>query len=245
MDLSNIIVHIDTREKKFNVEKIIEILNENKIESKYLSTNPGDFSIIHNGNCIYMFERKEIGDFLSSIKSGHFHEQRNRMLKDTGLLPNQLYIIIEGFDYKKISDYNLYQSVLTSTIQLGIKVVYTQDIIDTANVLLYTVRSMIKHTGVIISGVSAENLNTCAGIPNIKKKNIEPDEYYIACLQLIPGISINVANNIIKEYPSMNDLITKLKLQPDCLVPVLHPGKKSKKLAETVYIYLKNLFTLY
>lgn len=236
-------VVIDTREMSKNVEIWKSILNntnlnvlDKDIQSEESPLRIGDFHIFSGDNIVFLIERKELGDFISSIKSGHYHEQRTRML-NSGLNPNQLLLIIEGYNPDKIdpSIFDLYSSVVASTIHLGIRISYTKNVEDTGKFILFLTNSITKRDLEVAGKITHTNLVE-------KKKKILPENYYIASLELIPGVSAKVAKNICDKYPSMKKLLTEFEVHSkphEMLIDVCNPGKKSKKLAQTIYDYIK------
>ncbi len=242
MSASDFVVKIDTRERQQNASLIAQILGEKKIRCESIALNPGDFHICYNSKILYMIERKELADFQSSVLSGHFHEQRTRML-ETGLKANQLVLIVEGLNYSEIQNYPLFQSVITSTLQLGFRILYTKDIVDTAKSIGYMIDSSIKHKSydIVEIDIGLCEIKSPLILPNIKKRNILPEEYSLACLQLVPGVSEEVARNILAVYGNIYNLFEALKTAPEpdkLLVNICHKGKKSPKLSEKIANFL-------
>jgi len=228
--MNNIKIHIDTRETDYNIKELYKILN-NEITLTTTALTIGDIHIYYKEELLYMIERKTIGDFLNSIKSGHYHEQRSRMI-ESGVPMNKLILLIQGYEYNKIPSelYNLYSSVIASTLQLGFHIIYTHDIQDIGNFLLYVCKSIIKRD---------DEINTTQIINlNIKKKNVTPDNWYINSLQLIPGVSQKIAINISNKYPDITILKSELTKDENILVDVCKPGTKSKKLSKTISEYV-------
>lgn len=235
MKLEDITVLIDTREIASNINKMGEILSANKIQYKVEPLNPGDFRImINNTDCHSIWERKHT-DLLSSITSNHFHEQRDRMMQ-CGLDKKNLILLIEG-DLHKKDNYELCQSVITSTAQLGFTILYTNNILDTAKTLVYYINSMIRH--------SNDTPTSPSSYINIKKQNITPDTMYVTCLKLISGVSNEVAENIKAKYPTLSLLKNAYDCSnkpEDLLVDVCYANKKkAKKLSEKIYQHISIL----
>jgi ERCC4-type nuclease len=236
MKLEDFIVIIDSREIASNIEQIVKILSEYKIQTQVQPLNPGDFRIMLNNECVSIWERKHT-DLLSSITTNHFHEQRDRMIQ-TGMPIHKLVLVIEGNKHTK-KNYPLCQSVITSTAQIGFTILYTLNIEDTAKTICYYINSFIKHSINQIDSQSPINSHL-----NIKKVNTQPDTFYSSCLRLIPGVSEEVALNIIKHYPTLLLLIQAFQTSPkpqELLTDVCYTNKKAKKLSEKIHEYFSKM----
>lgn len=125
---------IDSREAK-----ILQILDDLKINYQKRNLDIGDISIINNDNTIILFERKTHKDLVSSLKDGRYKEQKVRILNElNNKRIKKCFYILEG-SRNDIKSYE-YNSVLGVKISCelrdNISILETKDPLDTTKLIL-------------------------------------------------------------------------------------------------------------
>lgn len=125
---------IDSREAK-----ILEILDNLKINYQKRNLDIGDISITNHDNTIILFERKTHKDLVSSLKDGRYKEQKVRILNElNNKRIKKCFYILEG-SRKDIKQYE-YNSVLGVKISCelrdNISILETKDPLDTTKLIL-------------------------------------------------------------------------------------------------------------
>ena len=125
---------VDSREAK-----ILEILDDLKINYQKRNLDIGDISITNHDNTIILFERKTHKDLVSSLKDGRYKEQKVRILNElNNKRIKKCFYILEG-SRKDIKQYE-YNSVLGVKISCelrdNISILETKDPLDTTKLIL-------------------------------------------------------------------------------------------------------------
>lgn len=171
----------------------------------------GDIHVIDDGKPVIIIERKTISDYISSINDGRNEEQMLRLENYTvdGYKPMIIYIV-EGTKKFLLSKEKkaLQTSILNKTVQHNCHVIYTKNVVDTAEkVIKIDTSYQEKKTKM------DKNLPLYANIIKVKKnENITENVFYIKTLCCIPGIGKKTAGKIASVCPSLLSLDTeKLK----------------------------------
>lgn len=161
------ILKIDNREHKCIA--LIEHMQEQyfaglDIKIEIVPLNLGDFSLCkrnkiqsidngteYNDEEIIIYERKSIPDLASSIKDGRYSEQSMR-LDSISLHNHNIIYIIEGniekigfgAKYNKMSSQTLYSALTSISLFKGFSVMRTFTITETVNMLLQSVKKIVK-----------------------------------------------------------------------------------------------------
>ncbi|MFH0875697.1 MAG: ERCC4 domain-containing protein [archaeon] len=114
-------IFINSHEPK----ELIDFLSQ-KTEIEIENFNPGDFIIGKIG-----IERKTLDDYLTSLSGGRLFEQLN-FLKE--IYPKPL-LIIEAIDFSVVNWNYFHNSILFIMFDIGIRVIFSRDIYDTAGIL--------------------------------------------------------------------------------------------------------------
>jgi len=210
-------LYIDNRETKlFNSinERDLDIYKDRiNIEVKQLEL--GDAHIIFNDRCL-IFERKTVSDLLASVKDGRYKEQKCRLLANSP--SSDITYIIEGDDI--LSSKNRNQNILTSLYthciyRDDIHIIFVKDVDETTTFLLVLISKIIDNVKKFNRSSDIANVSDGAAPEYIdyvkakssKIKNITPENCYLLQLSQIPNISIVIAKNIQKVYPTLKDII--------------------------------------
>jgi len=212
---------VDSREPK----EIISILSSRLKNIEMTNLDIGDF-IIKNDNDedIMIFERKKISDLIASIKDGRYNEQSFR-LSQSNVNNHNIFYIIEGnvMDYclknKEPMQKTLFSSMLSLSYKKGFSLLHTSGMIETAEFLIRFIEKLETEaktkkpiaTDIEESCVYSNTLKTA------KKSNITKENIGEIMLSQIPCLSITVAQELMKKYKTINNLITVLTEDPNCL----------------------------
>lgn len=177
---------LDYRENKLN-----ELMNE-KLSYLVQNLHLGDIQITFN-NTVYIIERKTLDDFSSSIIDGRYKEQKQRLLESGA----QIIYIIEGHTKNQhgVPLSTLYSCMFSLQVRDKICVIRSFDVYETVEVLVALAKKI--ETGYI--DVYQQSIK-------VKKKS-ENVDVYLQMLCCIPGISVNIAKNIIDKFPTMESLL--------------------------------------
>ena len=210
---------IDNRESA----TIKEYFNNSKsYECSLKNLDQGDFIIRDsNQNILLLVERKTIEDLLASVKDNRYAEQSERYLK-LNISNSKIYYIIEGNInryFPNSTEYKTYYSCIYSlSFKKGFSVLLSNDIPGTINILEQFLSRINKDIDKItksnISNESNESNESndsndsnenkekeeTSSVSLIKKQNITPQNIDSYMLNLVPGIGISTAKEILKHF---------------------------------------------
>lgn len=195
---------VDYREN-YCIELIHNIVSDINVNVENLPL--GDFCYYKDGRMVCLIERKTINDYVSSITDKRNKEQTFRInkLKDEN---NEIIVIylIEGEIPSK--DKKFYGSVTGESVYSSIcnKIVKHRFFIWNSKNIDDSIRFIIKLYDKFNSN-ELEIDNEYARTISLNKKNmLTPNIWFKLVLAQIPSVSIDIANEIIKYYPSMLSL---------------------------------------
>lgn len=191
----------------------VEVVKENLLV--------GDIHIRRGDKTIYIFERKAKGDLDASIKDGRYKEQKSRLF-ETGLEKKNIVYIIEQLSKPQGPGVHtrVWSAMCNSFHRDGISVFKTASPADTVDYLVAMARAVEKFSG---DEEQAESNVTI----NIKKKHVGKDDLFKFSLILINNCSEKIADVIVKEYPTMSDLVaTMLDKGNGCLADLKSGGRR-------------------
>lgn len=205
-------IHIDFRETDLLNE--LQISNTLPISSKNLDV--GDAQIVHDGNPIFVFERKTVADLGASVKDGRYKEQKCRLLAAFPKHHHITYIIEGGSIFigdKSGLSSSTYEGIFINTMYRdGIHVVCTKSVQETAR----WISGVAKRYNDDPQKYTMEGGNVSEEYYNQRKAktrridNITPRTCFIMQLCQIPGISQKIAEIVAARYASLPILITEL-----------------------------------
>jgi len=201
--------------------KDIELLTENLLL--------GDITIqVHHHTLL--IERKTVDDLLASIKDGRYDEQSYRLRS----LENEhnIYYFIEG--KVKKSQQLVYSSILSLNYFKGFSVIKTDDLKETANMILYFslklnreekknpfLKKKVEEQQPLppnTEGIEEKKDLYPSLIQKKKNENITVNNFSEIVLCQIPLVNHTFASVIMKKYDhNLNSLTEALKANPDCL----------------------------
>ena len=199
---------IDNREPA----TIKEYFNNSKsYECSLKNLDQGDFIIRDSDqNILLLVERKTIEDLLASVKDNRYSEQSERYSK-LNISNSKIYYIIEGNInryFPNSTEYKTYYSCIYSlSFKKGFSILLSNDIPGTINIMEQFLSRINKDIDKDIDKIKKSNesnesnekeeINT---ISLIKKQNITINNIDTYMLNLVPGIGINTAKEILKHY---------------------------------------------
>jgi ERCC4-type nuclease len=206
-----------------------------------------------------IIERKSLGDLASSIKDGRYEEQSYRLNGLSHHNHNILYLI-EG-DMNRLNNANsfkdridktsLYSAMFSLNYYKGFSVLRSSNIEETALMICNMAYKLNKSgdkvpfysnspNASIVSESTEDNQQTpsdyCGVVKKVKKENITPENIGEIMLCQIPGISSTSAVAVMKEFKTVQNLISKINENEDCLKEVSYVNQKgqTRKINKTV-----------
>jgi ERCC4-type nuclease len=183
-----------------------------------------------------LIERKTIRDLEASVLDGRYREQKQRLLaycQQTGAVP--IYII-EGSYFTttgRISPQALMKLVTRMQCKHNIAVIHTQSLPETSQVI------EALHTYFLEDSTNFQSTSVAPraieGIHVQKKVNSgQPIHFAVACLAQCPGISTKIAEAIIAEFGSWQEL---LGASQDKIQVIIQPNgrKVGPAIAKRIY----------
>jgi len=234
----------------------------------------GDVILSDGNNEKIIMERKSLGDLSSSIKDGRYEEQSYRLQGLSHHKHNIIYLI-EG-DINKMNAFNsfkestdkttLYSAMVSLNYYKGFSVLRSMNIEESALMICnmaYKLNKSPEKAGFYSNApLASNNITTeitptvvtdndepqsyCNFIKKVKKENITPENIGEIMLCQIPGISSTSAVAIMKEFKTMQNLISTIQTNESCLKDVSYINTKgqtrhiNKTVIGNVIKYLKN-----
>lgn len=238
-EIDTIEIILDSRETSVEKELILE-----NIEFKKEQLVVGDvlFRNKQNPNVpIVICERKTTSDMFSSIRSGRYREQRERLKNARETYPEVCLIyILENYEKSRYVVSNDEIKIVSGAIENlilfhNIYVLPTLSVNHTAKVLLH-----IKEK-ISLNPVSSMSKSQVVSVLQQKKTKVM-ENIFKHQLLLVPGVSLAVVNEIVAIYPNVIDLVTKYNSTSEIkekkyLLANIQIGKKKlgKVVSERIY----------
>lgn len=169
----------------------------------------GDFIVEYQDVPVLVLERKTLLDLVASIRDGRYREQKAKLCEAFGA--HTCAYIIEGpFSYSPnnpsliggISKKAVISSIINTQLRDGLKVLHTQNIQDTCDMLLQTVLRISQnpeaYTCVNATPKAVESVVTIQ-----KHKINNKEDMFFYQLTQVPGMSVKTANAFVKTYQNM------------------------------------------
>ena len=222
---------IDNREK--DLITLFEKNDENCIKQ---NLDIGDIHFVVNNEIIYIIERKTYQDLGASIKDGRYKEQKIRLLANN---KNNIFYIIEGNinEATNLSYKSLHGSIINMIFRDNIKIIHSQDITETYNILIQIKNKFMNGK---FKKINCDTEDYISSIKINKKENIDKKTCNIIQLACIPGISKKTASLVIDEYKTITNIILIFKNSNNEALKDFKIGKKKlgKVLSGRLYDYL-------
>lgn len=234
----SLILEVDNREPNIIKDKLEQF---DGVQFKNLDL--GDFIIKNSLNTLLIIERKSINDLLASIKDTRYKNQLYRY-NEIKFNNSKIIFIIEGnrLNYSKnSSEYKTINSAIFTIMYIyNFKVIFTQNTQETTEFLINMYNSMDKYINSSESeseSVSeserestSESANKKSELLLMKKPKIKKEDFDKYILNLIPGIGLTTAGNILKYFnDSFLILISEYKMNNDLFKNFTIQNKKLNK----------------
>lgn len=165
--------------------------------TKLKNLEQGDFIIRDSQeNIILLFERKTIDDLLASVKDSRYSEQCERY-SQLELPNNKIYYIIEGNLNNLQKDSTEYKTVYSCIFSLSFKKDFSVLFTDNINSTII----LLKEFLIRIQNNKDKNTETSSTTNKLVKKQVITKENIDSyMLNLIPGIGLNTAKEILNNF---------------------------------------------
>jgi ERCC4-type nuclease len=195
----------------------------------------GDVIIQLNGNPVLVIERKTFQDLFASIKDGRYQEQSYRLIHGQSLPPHNIAYLIEGIvsQLTQKEQSLLYSTITSLNLYKGFSIYRTTHMRDTADFILAMANKILRNARdkkefPLGWGVSScleptldQDLSAASPPPATpapyssvvkieKKANITPENIGSILLCQIPSINSITAEQIMKKYGTIRNLIETL-----------------------------------
>jgi len=234
-------------------QKFIDVLHNYQINFTVQSLDLGDIVFTYHEKNILYIERKTINDLAASLNDGRYHEQKARLKGK-----NALYLIegsYEDLDLKYNKTFNLEKlkgCIINTMVRDNINVYLTKNMDESAIFIADIAKSLPKYANLLIKNdnhfenITSNDLTYSNSLKSKKKDNMNTTVCFINQLHQIPGVSINMAQNIVDQYLSMSNLISKYNETEDkegMLKDIkINNRKLGPVVSKRVYEYLFKLF---
>ena len=208
---------IDYRERG-----ILELLGDTV--AKPVNLIIGDIVVKKESRDLVIIERKTMDDFTSSIKSGRYAEQRERLKLYRAENPGVKIVYLLESCFGSHQSKVLLDGAITNLILFhDISVIYSDNLENTVSIITGMI-SKLKETD--ISGLSIP-LN----LPVLKKAKIS-ENMFLLQLCLISGVSRTISSVIVEKYPTLQEFLG-CKPSINDLSNLSH-GKSNRKIGKKV-----------
>ena len=234
-------------------QKFIDVLHNYQINFTVQSLDLGDIVFTYHEKNILYIERKTINDLAASLNDGRYHEQKARLKGK-----NALYLIegsYEDLDLKYNKTFNLEKlkgCIINTMVRDNINVYLTKNMNESAIFIADIAKRLPKYANLLIKNdnhfenITSNDLTYSNSLKSKKKDNMNTTVCFINQLHQIPGVSINMAQNIVDQYLSMSNLISKYNETEDkegMLKDIkINNRKLGPVVSKRVYEYLFKLF---
>lgn len=207
----------------------------------------GDIVFVFQEQELLIVERKKVSDLAASIKDGRYKEQSYRL--DGHPIPNHnvMYIIEGNMNYGRMDKSTMFSSVFSLNHYQGFSLWKTNNITETAEFLVNSVKYMSrskKEPYHSINKCNSNDISQSGGsdtdyvnvVKTVKKDNVTPQNISEIMLCQIPGVGAAAGIAIIRHFKSIVNLIADLQEQGEnCLknIEVTAASGKTKKLNKT------------
>lgn len=200
-----------------------------------------------DGNLLLMIERKSVRDLVQSLRDGRYHDQRKRWVEYKVDSPStSISLWLEGDLLSTDMDPMLRSSLLNALFRLQ----------SLHRVIVHTVRTraqFIQSLQMVIEKLVKDPYHlveqkptTVIPLHQYRKSAHSQETYWQSCLAMIPGISMQIAQKLIVQYPSMLTLMEKLQENREKTVEELseiriHEKRRlGKKQAQKIVAHMLN-----
>ena len=229
------IIEIDNREPIIIKEYFSKSINNsnNLVTTRLKNLEQGDFIIRDNDeNILLIIERKTINDLLSSVKDSRYAEQSERY-SQLDIPSNKIIYLIEGnyenFHKDSTEFKTIYSCIFSLSYNKGFTVLFTESINSTCTIIEEYLNRIIENK---ISSKFKLNL--------VKKQTITKDNIDSYMLNLVPGIGLQTAKEILsntnKSFYEFWKLLKNSEIDLESIK--IKNRKLNKKIIENIILFL-------
>jgi ERCC4-type nuclease len=185
----------------------------------------GDIVIKKDKKELVIIERKTMDDFIGSIKSGRYAEQRERLkLFRQGMPEVKIIYLLENRKPSEIR--NTIDGAITNLLLFhNISVIYSDDIPNTVDI--------IKNMSRKLEEKDVSSLVDCLNLPVLKKAKIHENMFMLQ-LCLIPGVSRTISSMIVDKYQTLHEFLECKPTAIELSGLVISKRKVGLKVAERI-----------
>jgi ERCC4-type nuclease len=184
-----------------------------------------------SGNYIpfLIIERKEINDYMSSIRSGRFHEQKNRLIRtikhynSIGYSCRGMYVIEGNLPspskkIRNISSSIIYSSMISTSVDNNMGIFQTKNSLGTVELVEIICKKIEKRGGIFWKNeiikkeedINEKNMNINLNIA--KKKSYDTKlKIHTEMLTSIRGVSKDISLILLTEFNSITNIILSIR----------------------------------
>ena len=204
---------------------IIENLTLLKVDHIVQPLDIGDIHIQKNNKVEIIIERKAKKDLLQSIVNSNRYNDQKRRMRETGIPFHNIIYLIEHFDEHPIA----WSAITNTYYRDNMSIMMTKNSKQSALWLSYMKKTMEKHT----PGERDEEMSQV--FIDKKKKSISEHDWFMHSLTLIKGVSVSIAKEIVKKYPTYQDLYSEYKQNgPNALCNLKINGRCYPKITQRI-----------
>ena len=190
------IIEIDNREPMLIKEYFCNSHNnQNKLViTRLKNLEQGDFIIRdQDENLLLIIERKTINDLLSSVKDSRYAEQSERY-SQLDIPSNKIIYLIEGnyenFNKDSIEFKTIYSCIFSLSVKREFSILLSRNIDNTITLLQELLIRISNDKDKLSAGTSTL----------VKKQTVTKDNIDSYMLNLVPGIGLNTAKEILTHF---------------------------------------------
>jgi ERCC4-type nuclease len=158
-----------------------------------------------------LIERKSIKDFEASILDGRYREQRGRLLAFCQEKNTQPAYILEGAlssGTGRLQKSALIKFMNRLSLHYQIPIFQTSSVHETSELVLALHEQWNETDSQKTIRKKTDQVKVTDGIHVQKKVNaLEPQQFLIGCLTQCPGVSVKIAEAIIKEFNTLKSIM--------------------------------------
>lgn len=232
---------IDCREKLL-IESIKYLKSLDKkftdIEIEIKNLDLGDIIIRDKeGTDVLIIERKTASDLISSIKDGRYNEQSFRLDGIENHNHNIIYLIEGNIKGLSSDKQMVYSSIFSINYYKGFSVYRSDNVQESGYILLNMCLKLNKEKDKKAYYRKTKDIETeekeekkyCSVIKKKKNSNVTPENFGEIILCQVPSVSSVTAIAIMDEFKTINNLISSIREDPECLNNITYISKDKKR----------------
>ena len=169
----------------------------------------------HNGEVLFLLERKTVRDLVHSLKDGRFHDQRRRWKEYRQPHPSvSISVWLEGDLLSADMDHTMRSSLFNALFRLQSKHHVLVHQVRTRDAFVKSLQMIVEKLGKdpyhLVNVETTDPKATMDAMRQHHKSSKSKETFWMDCLALIPGVSSTTAQKIQTHFPSMKSFFQKL-----------------------------------